>query len=93
MNKSSLTLVIRKVGKPFGNGMPLAAVVTTQKIASYFESTGVEYFNTFAGSPVCTASGLSMLHVLSSENLQQNAVEVGNYMMGLFSELQSRSDG
>ena len=33
-----------------------------------------------------------MLHVLSSEKLQQNAVEVGNYMMGLFCELQSRSE-
>ena len=72
--------------------MPLAAVVTTQQIASAFESTDVEYFNTFAGSPVCTAAGLSMLHVLSSEKLQQNAVEVGNYMMGLFCELQSRSE-
>ena len=41
---------------------------------------------------MCTAAGLSMLHVMSSENLQQNAVDVGNYMMGLFCELQSRSE-
>lgn len=80
------------VGKPFGNGMPLAAVITTPRIASAFESTGVEYFNTFAGSPVCCAAGLSMLDVLSSEKLQENATIVGNYLIQLFSNLQSRSE-
>lgn len=78
------------VGKPFGNGMPLAAVVTTPEIASSFESLGVEYFNTFAGSPVCCAAGLSMLEVLSTENLQENALQVGSYLQGLFRDLQSR---
>eukprot|EP01050_Picozoa_sp_SAG11_P015993 SAG11_NODE_2128_length_3781_cov_1.507061_5_plen_164_part_00 len=34
------------MGKPFGNGMPLAAVVTTQPIADSFNN-GLEYFNTF----------------------------------------------
>ncbi|KAL3797877.1 hypothetical protein HJC23_006915 [Cyclotella cryptica] len=78
------------VGKPFGNGMPLAAVVTTRQIASCFESLGVEYFNTFGGNPVCCAAGLAMLHVLSSERLQENALVVGNYLRDLFLELKSR---
>lgn len=78
------------VGKPFGNGMPLAAVVTTRQIASSFESMGVEYFNTFGGNPVCCAAGLAMLHVLSSERLQENALIAGNYLRDLFLELQSR---
>ncbi|KAL7539545.1 hypothetical protein ACHAXR_010805 [Thalassiosira sp. AJA248-18] len=80
------------VGKPFGNGMPLAAVVTTPHIASAFESLGVEYFNTFSGSPVCCAAGLSMLDVLFSEKLQENATDVGNYLIELFSEVQSRNE-
>lgn len=78
------------VGKPFGNGMPLAAVVTNRRIASAFESLGVEYFNTFAGNPVCCASGLAMLDVLSKERLQQNALTVGNYLIELFRDVQSR---
>lgn len=78
------------VGKPFGNGLPLAAVVTTRKIASSFESLGVEYFNTFAGSPVCAAAGLAMLHVLRSEELQLNALVVGKYLQDRFREIQSR---
>ncbi|KAL3826594.1 hypothetical protein ACHAXA_010519 [Cyclostephanos tholiformis] len=80
------------VGKPFGNGQPLAAVITTPCIASAFESLGVEYFNTFAASPVQCAAGLAMLHVLSSEHLQKNADDVGNYLVELFSELQSRCE-
>jgi len=78
------------VGKPFGNGMPIAAVITTPKVASAFESLGVEYFNTFAASPVCCAAGLSMLHVLSKHELQNNALEVGSLLMKLFSEVKAR---
>jgi ethanolamine-phosphate phospho-lyase len=34
------------MGKPMGNGHPIAAVVTTEAIAESFRATGVEYFNT-----------------------------------------------
>lgn len=34
------------VGKPMGNGHPVAAVITTQEIARSFRNTGIEYFNT-----------------------------------------------
>lgn len=34
------------MGKPMGNGHPVACVVTTQEIADSFRKTGVEYFNT-----------------------------------------------
>ena len=34
------------LGKPMGNGHPVAAVITTQEIAKSFADTGVEYFNT-----------------------------------------------
>lgn len=34
------------IGKPMGNGHPVAAVVTTPEIARSFEQIGTEYFNT-----------------------------------------------
>lgn len=34
------------MGKPMGNGHPLACVVTTEEIAGAFTANGVEYFNT-----------------------------------------------
>lgn len=34
------------IGKPMGNGHPVAAVITTKEIADRYAATGVEYFNT-----------------------------------------------
>ncbi len=66
------------VGKPFGNGFPLAAVVTTAEVAQ--ASRNVEYFNTFGGNPVACAVGLEVLRVLADEGLQANALELGAYV-------------
>ena len=38
------------MGKPIGNGHPLAAVVTTPEIAASFDN-GMEFFSTFGGNP------------------------------------------
>lgn len=40
------------MGKPMGNGHPVAAVVTTKEIAKKFAGCGVEYFNTVSFSVV-----------------------------------------
>lgn len=80
------------VGKPFGNGMPLAAVVTNREIAEAFESMGVEYFNTFAGNPVCAAAGLAVLDAIEAEKLQERAKDVGHYLKSKFVELQMSLD-
>ncbi len=66
------------MGKPFGNGHPLAAVVTRPEIAAAFNN-GMEYFNTFAGSPVSCAVGLAVLDVIEDEGLRAHAREVGEF--------------
>ena len=68
------------MGKPIGNGHPLAAVVTTPGIAASFNN-GMEYFNTFGGNPVSCAIGLAVLDVISEEQLQANALRVGRRLM------------
>lgn len=68
------------VGKPFGNGMPLAALITSRKVADAFDACGVEYFNTFGGNPVCAAAGMAVLDVMDSEQLQAHALNVGFYL-------------
>lgn len=67
------------MGKPLGNGHPIAAVVTTREIAESFNN-GMEYFNTFGGNPVSCAIGLSVLNVLQEENLQIHALQSGNHL-------------
>ncbi|MFN2188504.1 MAG: aminotransferase class III-fold pyridoxal phosphate-dependent enzyme [Candidatus Promineifilaceae bacterium] len=67
------------MGKPMGNGHPIAAVVTRPEIAeSLANETG--YFNTFGGNPVSCAAGLAVLDVIEREALQENALEVGRFM-------------
>lgn len=75
------------LGKPIGNGHPLAAVVTTQAIANAFV-TGMEYFNTFGGNPVSCAIGTAVLDTIKEEKLQQNALETGNYFQEKLREVQ-----
>ncbi|MFT7619219.1 MAG: 4-aminobutyrate aminotransferase-like enzyme/Ser/Thr protein kinase RdoA (MazF antagonist) [Planctomycetota bacterium] len=66
------------LGKPIGNGHPLAAVVTTAEIAQSFK-TGMEYFNTFGGNPVSCAIGMAVLDVIEDEGLQEHARILGAY--------------
>ncbi|KAG7458935.1 hypothetical protein MATL_G00225890 [Megalops atlanticus] len=75
------------MGKPIGNGHPLSCVVTTREIAEAFMSSGMEYFNTFGGNPVSCAIGLAVLDVIEKEDLQGNAVRVGNYLTRLLAQL------
>ncbi|MEZ4659825.1 MAG: aminotransferase class III-fold pyridoxal phosphate-dependent enzyme [Caldilineaceae bacterium] len=77
------------MGKPIGNGHPLAAVVTTPEIADAF-ANGMEYFNTFGGNPVSCAIGLAVLDVIEREGLQQNALEVGSYLLAQLEPLKEK---
>ncbi len=67
------------MGKPMGNGHPLAGVVSRSDVAEEFGRTG-RYFNTFGGNPVSCAAGLAVLDVIEQENLQANALDVGGYL-------------
>jgi 4-aminobutyrate aminotransferase-like enzyme/Ser/Thr protein kinase RdoA (MazF antagonist) len=68
------------LGKPIGNGHPLAAVITTAEIADAF-ANGMEYFNTFGGNPVSCAIGMAVLDVIENEGLQQNAARAGRRLL------------
>ncbi len=77
------------LGKPMGNGHPLAAVVTTDAIASSFEN-GLEFFSSFGGNTVACAVGLAVLEVLEEENLPQNAHETGKYLKAGLNDLKKQ---
>ncbi|XP_059744282.1 5-phosphohydroxy-L-lysine phospho-lyase isoform X5 [Bos taurus] len=78
------------MGKSIGNGHPVACVATTQAVARAFEATGVEYFNTFGGSPVSCAVGLAVLDVLEKEQLQAHAACVGSFLMELLGQQKAK---
>ena len=67
------------MAKGIGNGVPLAAVVTTPEIAQTLAAK--IHFNTFGGNPVCMAQGKAVLEVIEKEGLQANSLTVGNYLL------------
>lgn len=77
------------MGKPIGNGHPLAALVTTAEIADSF-ANGMEYFNTFGGNAVSCAIGLKVLEIIERDRLQQNALNIGNDLIARMHRLAER---
>ena len=71
-----------------GNGVPLAAVVTTPEIAQVLASR--IYLNTFGGNPVVCAQGRAVLQVIDREGLQDNSLQVGNHLRKGFHELAAK---
>ncbi|GAB3035321.1 aminotransferase class III-fold pyridoxal phosphate-dependent enzyme [Bowmanella dokdonensis] len=74
------------LGKPIGNGHPMAAVITTRKVADAFV-TGMEYFNTFGGNPVSCAIGQAVLEVIEEQQLQAHARRTGDYLQSKLKEM------
>jgi 4-aminobutyrate aminotransferase-like enzyme/Ser/Thr protein kinase RdoA (MazF antagonist) len=64
------------LGKPMGNGYPVAAVVTRRELAERFPYAG-RTFSTFGGNPVAAAAALAVLDVLEDERLPERAAGVG----------------
>src|SRR5882724_109317 len=76
------------MAKGIGNGCPLAAVVTTPKIAAVLAKR--IHFNTFGGNPVVCAIGKAVLEVIERENLQQNSLKLGAYVLGGLEKLKAK---
>jgi 4-aminobutyrate aminotransferase-like enzyme len=67
------------MGKPMGNGFPVAAlVVRSDVLAAVPEQT--ELFSTFGGNPVACAAALAVLDVIGNEGLVASAGKVGGYL-------------
>jgi alanine-glyoxylate transaminase/(R)-3-amino-2-methylpropionate-pyruvate transaminase len=76
------------MAKGIGNGAPLAAVVTTPKIAAVMAQK--VHFNTFGGNPVVSAIGKAVLEVIDQEKTQQNCLELGNYILAGLNQLKAK---
>ncbi|MEM8661003.1 MAG: aspartate aminotransferase family protein [Pseudomonadota bacterium] len=74
------------IGKPMGNGMPIAGMLASPELLAGF-ALKARYFNTFGGNPVSCAAALATLEVIQEESLQENARVVGAYLRQGLSEL------
>lgn len=67
------------LGKPMGNGHPVAAVVTRSDIAAVLMGR-TELFSTFGGNPVSCVAALAVLDVIETEDLLRRCVSVGEHL-------------
>lgn len=68
------------MGKPMGNGMPIAGVAVRPEVVAEFGQQ-VRYFNTFGGNSVCVAAAVAVLDVIEAEGLRDHARAVGRYLL------------
>ena len=67
------------MGKPMGNGLPIAAMAAQAGVLDAF-ANDVPYFNTFGGNPVTIAAAAAVLDVIEDDNLMANAAVVGGLL-------------
>lgn len=66
------------VAKGIGNGFPMSGLLISPKFTPGYGQLGT----TFGGNHLACSSALAVLDVMESENLVQNAAEVGEYLIG-----------
>jgi 4-aminobutyrate aminotransferase-like enzyme len=67
------------MGKPMGNGQPVAGLLATADALAEFGKHS-RYFNTFAGNTVSCAAALAVLATIEKEGLVEHAGKVGKVL-------------
>lgn len=79
------------LGKPMGNGQPIAGLLTRHDVVEEFGKKS-RYFNTFAGNAVSCAAAAAVLMVIRRDRIMENARDVGAYLLGKVDALRARHD-
>jgi 4-aminobutyrate aminotransferase-like enzyme/Ser/Thr protein kinase RdoA (MazF antagonist) len=77
------------LGKPMGNGYPVAAVIARTEVVDWF-ATSTRLFSTFGGNPVAAQAGLAVLDVIEDERLVENAARVGSRLFHSLDAVRTR---
>jgi acetylornithine/N-succinyldiaminopimelate aminotransferase len=73
------------VAKGMGNGFPVGGVLIAPEIKPWFGMLGT----TFGGNYLACAASIAVLDVMEYENLVENALVVGSYIMEQLKEINS----
>ncbi|WP_157268004.1 aspartate aminotransferase family protein [Azohydromonas aeria] len=79
------------MGKPMGNGQPIAGLMATADALAEFGKSS-RYFNTFAGNTVSCAAALAVLDTIEQEGLVQQAAKVGKVLRDGIADLAHRHE-
>ncbi len=83
-----ITPDIMTLAKALGNGLPIGAMLATEKVAAAF-GPGV-HASTFGGTPLVSSVALKVLQLIEEQDLLTRAQEMGAYLKTQLVELQSK---
>ncbi|MGC8976408.1 MAG: aspartate aminotransferase family protein [Candidatus Ratteibacteria bacterium] len=76
------------LGKSFGNGFPVTAMVISERYKDVLDRISAS--TSYGGNPMACAAALASIEVIEEENLCENAREVGDYMGKILNEIKER---
>ncbi|MFV1984956.1 MAG: aspartate aminotransferase family protein [Thiohalomonadales bacterium] len=82
---------VMTLAKALGNGMPIGACIAAGKAADVFQPGN--HGSTFGGNPLACRVANEVIDVLSKNNLDNRAAELGEMMFSKFKENLSEIDG
>jgi len=83
-----ITPDVMTLAKALGNGLPIGAMLATQKASEAF--TPGSHASTFGGTPVITAAALEVLRVMEKENIFEYCRKTGDYFKSRLMELKQK---
>ncbi len=79
---------VMTLGKSFGNGFPVTAMVISDRYKDALEKISAS--TSYGGNPMGCAAALASIEVIEEENLCEHSAELGKYMLGLLKDLKKR---
>lgn len=89
-NQEGVVPDILTLSKAFGNGLPLSAVVTSERIESVVQERDYLFFTTHLNDPLPAAVGDKVLEIVFRDNLIEQSRQSGKILQDGFRKLQSR---
>jgi 4-aminobutyrate aminotransferase-like enzyme len=77
------------LGKPMGNGYPIAGLAARPELLADFGAK-VRYFNTFGGTPVGIAAASAVLDFIQGEGIVGRVADTGSYLRQQLLQLRKR---
>ncbi|HSR34702.1 MAG TPA: aspartate aminotransferase family protein [Anaerolineae bacterium] len=80
---------VMTLGKGFGNGFPVTAVLVADRYKHAVEAISAS--TSYGGNPMACAAALASIEVIEEENLCQRAAYLGEILMARMAEMEARS--
>ena len=75
------------IAKAIASGLPLSVTVANEKLMDWEAGS---HANTFGGNPVACATALAVIEIIKTENLLENALKQGDYIIKRLKEMQDK---